>query len=111
MKKVKTDDLRAEYAKEDLGQGVRGKYFGSYKKGTNLVLLNPDVAKAFPDEKAVNQALRSLIAIAQRTTGLEKRAKKPIPAPEHENSTYSINKEDTKVFLRDKSARSKSEKR
>ena len=46
------------------------KVFGvniSYNKGTNLVLLSPDVAKAFPTEEAVNQALRSLIEIAQRS--------------------------------------------
>ena len=71
MKKVKqSDDLRPEYRKEDLGQGIRGKYFESYQKGTNLVLLNPDVAKVFPTEDAVNKALRSLIALAQKSTGL-----------------------------------------
>jgi hypothetical protein len=68
MKKAKTDDLRPEYRREDLGQGIRGKYFESYKNGTNLVLLNPDVAKVFSDEKAVNEALRSLITIVQRST-------------------------------------------
>jgi len=65
-----SDDLRPEYRREDLGQGVRGKYFESYQKGTNLVLLSPDVAKAFPTEKAVNEALRSLIDLAQKSTGL-----------------------------------------
>ena len=64
-----SDDLRPEYRREDLGQGVRGKYFESYQKGTNLVLLSPDVAKAFPTEKAVNEALRSLIDLAQKSTG------------------------------------------
>jgi hypothetical protein len=64
---VKHDELRPEYKREDLGVGVRGKYFEEYNKGTNLVLLSPDVAKAFPTEEAVNQALRSLIEIAQRT--------------------------------------------
>ena len=64
---VKRDELRPEYKREDLGTGVRGKYFEEYSKGTNLVLLSPDVAKAFPTEEAVNQALRSLIEIAQRS--------------------------------------------
>jgi hypothetical protein len=71
MKKVKqSDELRPDYRREDLGKGIRGKYFESYQKGTNLVLLNPDVAKVFPTEAAVNEALRSLIAVAQRSTGL-----------------------------------------
>ena len=64
----KHDELRSEYKREELGVGVRGKYFDEYNKGTNLVLLSPDVAKAFPTEDAVNQALRSLIEIAQRST-------------------------------------------
>ena len=75
MKKVKTDDLRPEYKRDELGQGVRGKYFESYQKGTNLVLISPDVAKAFPTEEAVNQALRSLIDLAQKTTGSSKALK------------------------------------
>ena len=71
MKKVKqSDELRPEYKREDLGRGIRGKYFDSYLKGTNLILLNPDVAKVFPTEDAVNKALRSLIAVAQKSTGL-----------------------------------------
>lgn len=64
---AKHDELRPEYKREELGVGVRGKYFEEYNKGTNLVLLSPDVAKAFPTEEAVNQALRSLIEIAQRS--------------------------------------------
>ncbi len=79
MKKAKSDELRREYHREDLGPGVRGKYFESYRKGTNLVLLSPDVAKAFPTQDAVNDALRSLIEIARKSTGLTRstgRAKK-----------------------------------
>jgi hypothetical protein len=76
MKKVKSDELRPEYKSKDLGRGVRGKYFESYQRGTNLVLLSPDVAKAFPNDKAVNDALRSLINLAQRTTSLEKQPRK-----------------------------------
>lgn len=63
----KDDDLRPEYKREDLGQGVRGKYYQEYQKGTNLVLLSPDVAEAFPTEEDVNEALRALIKIAQRS--------------------------------------------
>jgi hypothetical protein len=68
----KSDELRPEYRREDLGKGVRGKYFESYQKGTNLVLISPDVAKVFPTEDAVNEALRSLISVAQRSIGLSK---------------------------------------
>jgi len=74
MKKTKvSDELRPEYKREDLGQGVRGKHFESYRKGSNLVLLSPDVAKVFPTEEAVNEALRSLIDLAQKSTGRTKR--------------------------------------
>lgn len=74
MKKAKPDELRAEYRREDLGEGVRGKYVEAYRSGTNLVLLSPDVAEAFPTEEAVNAALRSLIEVAQRSVGLTKRS-------------------------------------
>ena len=74
MKKAKSEELRPVYNREDLGPGVRGKYFASYQKGTNLVLLSPDVAKAFPTEESVNEALRSLIYIAQKTIGPTKRS-------------------------------------
>jgi hypothetical protein len=66
----KSDELRPEYIKKDLGKGIRGKYYKDYMFGTNLVLLNPDVAAVFPDEKSVNDALRSLIKIAENSTGL-----------------------------------------
>ena len=42
------DEIRTEYRREDLGKGVRGKYAARYAKGTNLVLLDDKVAKAFP---------------------------------------------------------------
>lgn len=74
MKTAKKDEMRKEYKREDLGKGIRGKYFEEYKKGTNLVLLSPDVAAAFPDDTSVNDALRSLMKIAQQSTGLTKRS-------------------------------------
>ena len=75
MKKVKElEELRPQYRREDLGKGVRSKYFESYQKGSNLVLLNPDVAKVFPTEAAVNKALKSLIDVAQKSTGLTTRS-------------------------------------
>jgi len=58
------DELRPEYdLKSLLKGGVRGKYAKQYRAGTNLVLLDPDVAKAFPDGKAVNDALRLVIKL------------------------------------------------
>ena len=68
MKKAKSDELRPEYRREDLGPGVRGKYLEASHGPTNLVLLSPDVAQAFPTEEAVNEALRSLIELARRST-------------------------------------------
>ena len=58
-------DLRREYDLAKLKGGVRGKYAARFRKGTNLVLLSPDVAEFFPDEKSVNTALRTLIHIAK----------------------------------------------
>ena len=74
MRKVKaSDELRPKYRREDLGVGVRGKYFESYRKGTNLILLSPDVAKVFSSEEEVNEALRSLISLAKKSTGRTRR--------------------------------------
>ena len=55
------DTLRDEYPEDLLKSGVRGKYAKRYAEGTNVVLLDPDVAKAFPTSESVNKALRSLI--------------------------------------------------
>ena len=74
MKKDSSDKLRAEYRREDLGPGVRGKYLETYNRGTNLALLSPDVAKVFPTDKDVNEALRSLIEVAQKSVGTKKRS-------------------------------------
>ena len=66
----KADELRKEYRREDLGPGVRGKYYREYMKGTNLVLLRPEVAQAFPTSDAVNEALQSLIDVTTRSANL-----------------------------------------
>jgi len=69
MKEVDTeteDEMRPEYDFSQLKGRVRGKYVERYREGTNLVLLDPDVAAAFPDAKAVNEALRLLMDVAQR---------------------------------------------
>lgn len=60
------DELRPEYdLRVLLKDSVRGKYVDRYRAGTNLVLLDPDVAKAFPDETAVNEALRLVIQLGE----------------------------------------------
>lgn len=66
MKKKSKDnnngDVRPEYDFASMKGGVRGKYYERYRAGTNVVLLEPDVAKAFPTDDAVNQALRSILS-------------------------------------------------
>ena len=57
--------MRPEYRREELGAGVRGKYLEAYEKSSNVVLLKPEVAKVFPTEEAVNEALISLIKVAR----------------------------------------------
>ena len=59
------DGLRREYDLSKLKGGMRGKYAQRYKAGTNLVLLSPDVAEYFPNDRAVNKALRRLIRVAK----------------------------------------------
>ena len=60
------NELRAEYdLSELLKGGIRGKYADRYREGTNLVLLAPDVAAVFPDERAVNEALRLVMQLAR----------------------------------------------
>ena len=65
----KKDELRPEYPPELIKGGERGKYAERYKKGTNIVLLDPDVAKEFPDAAAVNDALRKYLREKKRSPG------------------------------------------
>ncbi len=67
MKQTVVREMREEY---DFSKGVRGKYAKRFAQGKNIIVLDPDVADHFPDSKTVNDALRTLIRIAQ------KRAKK-----------------------------------
>jgi hypothetical protein len=60
-----SDDLRPEYDLSQLKGGIRGKYYERATAGTTLVLLERDVAEAFPDGQTVNQALRALIKVAR----------------------------------------------
>ena len=64
MKRMKTDpEMLEEY---DFSKGIRGKYAQKYSEGTNVVVIDPDVTKFFPDHDSVNQALRSLADIIKR---------------------------------------------
>ncbi len=77
MKKAKprrSDELRPEYKRSDFGVMVRGKYAQRFKKETNIVMLEPEIAKAYPNEKAVNEALRSLLVIAKTSARATERA-------------------------------------
>ena len=68
------DDLRPEYDLKDLLKGgVWGKYVERYRAGTNVVLLDPDVAKVFRDAKAVNAALRLVIELTRIPEGKKRR--------------------------------------
>ena len=62
-KPSKKEEMRAEY---DIRGGVRGKYYERYREGTNVVLLEPDVAAVFRNSQSVNQALRMLIDLARK---------------------------------------------
>ena len=56
-----TDDMRAEYKRSDFGTLVRGKYAQRVLEAANVVALDPKVARAFPNDRAVNKALRGLL--------------------------------------------------
>ena len=63
-KDERADDLRAEYDLRDLlKEGVQGKYADRFLEGANLVLLDQDVAEAFPTDEAVNEALRLVVQL------------------------------------------------
>ena len=72
--KVGDDGMRAEY---DFSNAVRGKYYERYKASTNIVVLDPDVSKVFPNAEAVNQALRVLASVARARVPSAKRRARP----------------------------------
>jgi hypothetical protein len=70
MKKAKedSDELRSEYKREDFGPMVRGKYAARMRESSNIVVLDPDIAEAFPNAEIVNQTLRRLLELARSST-------------------------------------------
>jgi hypothetical protein len=74
------DDMRPEYDFASMKGGVRGKYTHRAREGTNIVLIEPDVADAFPTERAVNEALKGVLnttRAVRRTGGLPNKALQP----------------------------------
>lgn len=69
----KTDELRPEYDLAKLKGGVRGKYYERARAGTNLVLIEPDLATVFPDTDSVNRALRLLADTAKAAANRTRR--------------------------------------
>jgi len=75
-RKTEKDELRPEYKLSDFtGPLVRGKYAKRLRESSNIVVLKPEVAEAFPNEESVNSALLSLMKLAQTTTCLTKRSR------------------------------------
>jgi hypothetical protein len=68
------DELRPEYKRSDFDVLVRGKYVEKLKRGSNIVVLDPRVAQAFPSSEAVNEALLSLLELTEKTTRLTRRS-------------------------------------
>ena len=77
MKKASTklaDQDIPELKRDQLGKGVRGKYLKHFIEGSNVVVLQPEILKAFPTSEAVNKALASMLAFAEETQGLTGRS-------------------------------------
>lgn len=70
------EDLRPEYDLTKLKGGIRGEYYERARAGTNLVLVDPDLTKAFPDADSVNRALRALLHAASATEGSSTRPRR-----------------------------------
>ncbi len=66
-----------ELKREALGKGVRGKYLKQFVQGSNVVVLQPEIQKAFPTSESVNKALASMLAFAQETQGFTGRSGRP----------------------------------
>lgn len=78
--KAAPDELRPEYDFSEMAGGVKGKHLRRYRAGTNLALLERDIARAFPTDEAVNNALRALLQAAASIPRARKSPKKP-PQP------------------------------
>jgi hypothetical protein len=91
MKKDKTEEddwLRPEYQRSDLGKIERGRYTHRLGESTNIVVLDPQVAEAFPNDEAVNKALRGLLELAQSSARIPSGSKRT-PARARKGGTAS----------------------
>jgi hypothetical protein len=77
-RRAKAGELRAEYDFSSMKGGVRGKYAARLRKGSNLILLEPDVAAAFPTAKAANEALRVVLKASKGVRGTRNRPNRPM---------------------------------
>jgi hypothetical protein len=75
-----SDEMRTEY---DFSHGVRGKHYEAYRAGTNVVFLDPDLAKVFPDSASVNQILRLLLQLAKASVPVETTTSDVLPPASH----------------------------
>ena len=66
MNQRESDNLRPEYPAELIRSGTRGKYAKRFKEGSNVVIIDPDLSDAFPNSRAVNEALRDYLASQER---------------------------------------------
>lgn len=73
----KGDQAIPELKRQQLGVGVRGKHSKHFTQGSNVVVLQPEIHKAFPTSEAVNKALASMLAFARETQGLTSRSRRP----------------------------------
>jgi hypothetical protein len=88
MKKAKSESndwLRPEYRRSDVGEIVRGKYARRLGESTNIVVLDPQVAKAFPNDDAVNTALRGLMELARSSVRVPRRSTRETAKRVHGN--------------------------
>jgi hypothetical protein len=75
---IADDDMRPEY---DFSNAVRGKYYERFRTSSNVVVLDPDVSRVFPNAAAVNQALRVLASVARARVPVPKRASRAAQRP------------------------------
>lgn len=80
VKKAKSpsDELRVEYKRSDFGRLQRGKYYERVKAGSNVVVLDPEVAAVSPNSAAVNKALHSLVEVAEALTSTSSQPAVPV---------------------------------
>ena len=71
---AKADELRSEYKRSDFEKLERGNFYERVKASSNVVILDADVAKIFPNSESVNKALHSLVEVAQKASGLTGRS-------------------------------------